>query len=566
VPGVLLVGICLFGMLFVEGGRSTAQARSVTGEVDRAPTVKDARSAFDARQYDTVIEHARDVLRTDIASAADSTSAARIFTLASEAAHHLQRSPLAIHFAQTAVYYSRHRSIDERLDAEVHLVRTRMWHDTYEAAWPSLLDVVLTAEIDVAVSDTVRFDAFTTLAEWHARAALENASALIREGQTYRRKALALVSEQPPTSATCRQRVRLHLSEAAFAYLENDGAGSRTAVAEARALAETCDDPRPVAHVQRTVADLDLHRGNLPRALDGYRALEQASVGAAAPYRPIALQQIVQTASKLGRFEEARSTLDVLAALDRPRQHRAAVQAFTRAFGGPPDSRTVWGKVAVLAVILVAAVHFGIRALRRLPPNGTLRVGRRERPESSGDGGLPARATREEAITWDSVDPKDLLQQIREMDLPTLRSASGGGWDPYAESGHAGIGGKLPRIEGLDDRPVYISLPSTPRLMDPPDLSASPDRSRPAAIECFAPDGSYSHSALIPGVVARSLADHRLMGLAMDEVVIVLYQLPRQNREVIRHDESGVVVEDEDEFFGIPVAVIETEAPTEDDA
>jgi len=42
--------------------------------------------------------------------------------------------------------------------------------------------------------------------------------------------------------------------------------------------------------------------------------------------------------------------------------------------------------------------------------------------------------------------------------------------------------------------------------------------------------------------------------------------LPRQNWEVIRHDESGVVVEDEDEFFGIPVAVIETEAPTEDDA
>jgi hypothetical protein len=377
-----------------------------------------------------------------------------------------------------------------------------------------------------------------------------------------------------------KDRLFLRAQRGVIAGLRGDDEAFNRTFADIDQAVPNCECPKMRVIVRELEAWYLRHHGDPERALQAYRALEPLSRRHNPTRVPTTLNGIVQTASDLGRFEEARDALTRLEELNTSHQYQEASATYVEALRERGSTGSSWLQVAGLVLLLTGIVQFGVMAYRRTRSSATdtdpgsraasskEKTGRetseyrRSTARKDADGSAAVGRTRgsdessstkpgreepgreEAAAEWTVLDPAELLARLETMadETPVIHRVSGN------ESVDSASAEAMVELPGLNERVLGLRGPEAQRPAPAGDVQ----------IQCYGPDGSFSHVLPVPRRVARTLAADRFFGLSLPDVTLVLYRFFEPREHVVRQDATGAFqVDDSRPIRAIPVAIVQ---------
>ena len=555
---------------------------------------------YHLERYEDVLASAREVL-SGAEVGTDSSTTSFIAEVAGLAAHWLVLPQETLHYYRIASYYSRPRSAKARINLWVSLATITYKYDTVHGALPHAREAHRIARTSTEVSDPSWLRVYVSLSQAYVgRAILDGRDFDVASAERYNDRATEVATRMDPTPNVLKDRLFLQAQQGVIAGLKGDHERFNRTFAELDDAVPNCECPKMRVIVRELEAWYLQHQGDLRRALEAYRALEPFSREHNPTRVPNTLKGIVQAASELGRFEEARQALTRLEELDTSHQYQEASATYVEAIREGESDGSSWLQVAGLVLLLTGIVQFGMMAYRRTRPSpadvdeGSRAAASGEktaqeafadrRPtvqEDANDRGGGGTLDREEldredldredldhedldhedldhedmgreklgneknAAEWTVLDPAELLARLETMadETPVIHRVSGN------ESVDPASAEAMVELPGLDERQVLGRGAAEPRR---------PTRTGDVEIQCYGPDGSFSHDMPVPQRVARTLAADRFFGLSLPDVTLVLYRFFEPREHVVRQDSNGAFqVDDSRPIRAIPVAIVQ---------
>lgn len=505
----------------------------------------------------------------------DSTTIYALASVGRDAGERLHRTDESVHFARLAQYYSGERP-ERRVEAFVRLAEIKMRIGEYETAGEHIAQAqrVLWEEEDV--TPQMRARVAVAEARWHAERLLWSLPSKKEQplGQSAleraeRRLAESTASDIPwdaadgrPSSASLR--VDLWLSAAMIRQAEGEWKRSQVELQKAHDLARRVYDVWWRFRVEMVAAAMDRQRGDWRRALARNQAL-LADPRLPSGYRAEVLKQVVEIAAVLQQPDRSEEALSKLLAMGAHREHRQALQAaaeYTAATSGTPQN---WGTVGLLVLIITMGITATSQWWRRRTSRTPIHIRRTSRTSTSF---APART--DPGTEWTPIHPKRLLDAIEEHRLPVY-SAKGRRVSERSSASPNPPGQWLMQLDrprtlevAIDidhlnnEQPSYPDAPAGEKL-DLEHKDANGIRRDGIRVNCVTETGGKSEPLWLPSLFGKEVATNRLVGLSLEGITILFYQLQKATDETIQRDENGIRFTSHQRIIGIPVALLQDE-------